>query len=96
MAAPSLSASGRMSRSKFSREPRARPPETTTRAAPNTGRSLATASRPTKVEPPAVAAGGIISMLAVPPEGAGSKALVRTVMTVLGSSTCRVSMALPA
>ena len=75
----------------------ARPPETMIFAAVSSGRSFFAISALTKeaLSDPATAA--TVSMLAEPPDAAaGSKPVVRTVMTLTASRLWTVAMALPA
>jgi len=66
-------------------------------AAVSSGRSFLAISEPTKVDLPASAAAAGVSMDALPPvAAAGSKPVVRTVMTLVASALCTVAMALPA
>src|SRR5690606_32170664 len=76
--------------------PKARPPETMTRAAASWGRSdLAVRSSTTRASPGSAAA-VTAAISAEPPVGAAAKALARTVMTFVASVARTVSMALPA
>ena len=75
----------------------ARPPETTTRAAVSSGRSLLAISAPRKAERPGSSAAATASTGAEPPSaGTGSKEAARTVMTFLASEDFTVASALPA
>ena len=81
----------------FSALPRARPPETMILAAVSSGRSLLAISLPTKLLLPSPLAAVTLSTEALPPSAAaGSKPVVRTVMTLVASVACTVAMALPA
>ena len=74
-----------------------RPPARTMRALVSSGRSDWVNSWPTKLERPASPTLSTSSMAAEPPSAAtGSKAVVRTVTTLIGSLDCTVAMALPA
>ena len=77
--------------------PRPRPPDTTTRAAVSSGRSLSDNSRPTKRARPGSAAASIAETVALPPwPAAAGNAVVRTVTTLIASLDRTVAMALPA
>ncbi len=95
MAAPSLSAMPSSSL-KFSPLPMPRPPETTTLAAPSSGRSLWASSSPTKLDWALSTTTSTASMAALPSSPTASKAVARTVITFRASSLCTVAMALPA
>ena len=74
-----------------------RPPEMTTRALVSSGRSDLVNSWETKTDRPASAAAAMSSMgAAAAPAGAGSKAVPRTVMTLMASFELTVARALPA
>ena len=63
----------------------------------SSGRSFLLSSWPTKLESPASPLDAIASMGALPPvAGAGSKPVMRTVMTLILSADCTVASALPA
>ncbi|OQB98740.1 MAG: hypothetical protein BWX79_03265 [Alphaproteobacteria bacterium ADurb.Bin100] len=97
MAAPSLSASGVITSLNFSALPSARPPETTILAAVRSGRSFLAISLPRNVLLPLSAAPATVSTAALPPvAAAGSKPVVRTVMTLVASALCTMAIALPA
>ncbi|KAG0956967.1 hypothetical protein G6F31_012550 [Rhizopus arrhizus] len=83
-AAPSFCANGSSSL-KFSALPRPRPPDTTTRAPPSSGRSDTASSRLTKRARPASGTAATVSTGAPPPSaGAASKAGGRTGATTTG------------
>ena len=77
--------------------PSARPPETMIFAAVNSGRSFFAISLPTKLDLPESAVALSVSIGAEPPvAAAGSKPVVRTVITLTASRLCTVAIALPA
>ena len=81
----------------FSLEPSARPPETMILAEVSSGRSFLAISDRKKLTLSLAATALSTSMAALPPEAAaGSKPVVRTVMTLVASRLCTVAMALPA
>ena len=66
-------------------------------AAVSSGRSLFVTSRPTKLLWPLSATAATVSIAALPPvAAAGSKPVVRTVMTLILSLLCTMAIALPA
>ena len=68
-----------------------------TLAAVSSGRSLLAISLPTNVLLPLSATASAVSTAAEPPvAAAGSKPVVRTVITLVASVLCTVAMALPA
>lgn len=84
------------SRWKFSAEPIARPPETTTRAAVSSGRSDFAISAPTKEDTPGSAAPAPPRSRPIPSAATGSKEAARTVITFFASDDFTVASALPA
>ncbi|MNJ59886.1 hypothetical protein D3C77_555910 [compost metagenome] len=74
-----------------------RPPDTTTLAAVNSGRSDVARASPTNAEIPLSNTDATVSTVAEPPSAAtASKPVARTVMTLTAAFDCTVAMALPA
>ncbi len=81
----------------FSALPSARPPETMILAAVSSGRSFLAISLPTNLLLPLSATAVAVSTAALPPvAAAGSKPVVRTVITFFSSRLCTMAIALPA